>query len=48
MINISVQVIKTNTKWEKLILPGSFDNVFETNDFDGAILFEKSFSFKRS
>ncbi len=31
-------------KWEKLILPGSFDNVFETNDFDGAILFEKSFS----
>jgi len=34
------------TKWEKLILPGSFDNVFETNDFDGAILFEKSFSLK--
>ena len=33
-------------KWEKLILPGSFDNVFETNDFDGAILFEKSFSLK--
>ena len=32
------------TKWEKLILPGSFDNVFETNDFDGAILFEKYFS----
>jgi len=34
------------TKWKKLILPGSFDNVFETNDFDGAILFEKSFSLK--
>ena len=34
------------TKCEKLILPGSFDNVFETNDFDGAILFEKSFSLK--
>ena len=34
------------TKWKKLILPGSFDNVFETNDFDGVILFEKSFSLK--
>ena len=33
-------------QWKQLELPGSFDNIFETNDFDGAILFRKSFTLK--
>jgi sialate O-acetylesterase len=31
-------------KWRKIKIPGSIDNIFETNDFDGAILIRKSFS----
>ena len=29
--------------WKQIELPGTFDNVFETNDFDGVILLKKSF-----
>ena len=32
--------------WKQIELPGSIDNIFETNDFDGAILIRKSFSLK--
>ena len=28
--------------WKQIELPGSIDNIFETNDFDGAILIQKS------
>tara|TARA_B100000787_G_scaffold102280_1_gene75641 strand:- start:11550 stop:13481 length:1932 start_codon:yes stop_codon:yes gene_type:complete len=30
--------------WKQIELPGSFDNIFKTNDFNGAILFRKSFT----
>ena len=34
----------TNYKnWKQIDLPGTIDNVFDTNDFDGAILLRKSF-----
>ena len=29
--------------WKKIELPGTFDNIFNTNDFDGAVLFRKTF-----
>ena len=29
--------------WEQIQLPGTFDNIFKTNDFDGVILFRKTF-----
>jgi sialate O-acetylesterase len=29
--------------WKQIDLPGSIDNIFETNDFDGVILLRKSF-----
>jgi len=31
-------------QWKQLELPGTFDNVFKTKDFNGAILFRKSFT----
>ena len=34
------------TKWRQISIPGIFDNVFLTNDFDGTILFEKTFNIK--
>jgi sialate O-acetylesterase len=30
--------------WKPINLPGSIDNIFETNDFDGVILIRKSFT----
>ena len=29
--------------WEQIELPGTFDDIFKTNDFDGVILFRKTF-----
>ena len=29
--------------WKQIELPGTFDNIFKTNDFDGVILFRKTF-----
>ena len=34
------------TKWRQISIPGIFDNVFLTNDFDGTILFKKTFNIK--
>ena len=34
------------TKWSQISIPGIFDNIFLTNDFDGTILFKKTFNIK--
>jgi len=33
--------------WEQIQLPGTFDNIFKTNDFDGVILFRKTFELSK-
>jgi sialate O-acetylesterase len=30
--------------WKQIKIPGSIDNIYETNDFDGAILIQKAFT----
>ena len=33
-----------NANWRQISIPGTFDNVFLTNDFDGVILLKKTFN----
>ena len=33
--------------WGQIQLPGTFDNIFKTNDFDGVILFRKTFELSK-
>ena len=33
--------------WQQIQLPGTFDNIFKTNDFDGVILFRKTFELSK-
>lgn len=36
-----------NANWRQLSIPATFDNVFLTNDFDGAILLKKTFNLEK-